>query len=96
MFNFCNRQYFSSTLFNQYQQLYIIPAIEFWEQHKQQVWQNKRGTDIVLGGDGNTTVKRLRMRELSGEEVKEHQLMMMMIVHRHRWSLIAVIHCWRT
>ena len=46
MFNFCNLQYFSSTLFNQYQQLYIIPAInEFWEQHKQQVWQDKRGTD---------------------------------------------------
>ena len=38
----------------------------------------------------NTAVKRLRMRELSGEEVEEHQLMMM-IVHRYRWSLIAVI-----
>ena len=39
---------------------------------------------------GNNTVKRLRMRELSGEEVEEHQLMMM-IVHRYRWSLIAAI-----
>ena len=38
----------------------------------------------------NIAVKRLRMRELSGEEVEEHQLMMM-IVHRYRWSLIAVI-----
>jgi hypothetical protein len=38
MFNFCNILYFSSTLFNQYQQLYIAPAInEFWEQHKQQL-----------------------------------------------------------
>jgi hypothetical protein len=38
MFNFCNLQYFSSTLFNQYQQLYIIPAVnEFWEQHKQEI-----------------------------------------------------------
>ena len=35
MFNFCNLQYFSSTLFNQYQKLYIIPTInEFWEQQK--------------------------------------------------------------
>ena len=53
MFNFCNLQYFSSTLFNQYQQLYIIPAInEFWEEHKQQVWSDKRGKDIVLSSDG--------------------------------------------
>ena len=53
MFNFCNLQYFSSVLFNQYQQLYIIPAInEFWEQHKQHVWENKRGTETVLSGDG--------------------------------------------
>jgi hypothetical protein len=53
MFNFCNLQYFSSTLFNQYQQLYIIPAInEFWEQHKQQVWSEKAGKDAILSGDG--------------------------------------------
>ena len=38
----------------------------------------------------NTAIKLLHMRELSGEEVEEHQLMMM-IVHRYRWSLIAVI-----
>ena len=38
----------------------------------------------------NTAVKRLRMRELSGEEVEEHQLMMM-IAHCYRWLLIAVI-----
>ena len=53
MFNFCNLQYFSSTLFNQYQQLYIIPAInEFWEQHKQQAWHEKTGKDVILSGDG--------------------------------------------
>ena len=34
-------------------------------------------------GVDNTAVKRLRMRELSGEEVEEHQLMMV-IVHRYR------------
>ena len=38
----------------------------------------------------NTAVERLRMRELSGEEVEGHQLMMR-IVHRYRRSLIAVI-----
>ena len=53
MFNFCNLQYFSQTLFNQYQQLYITPAInEFWEQTKQQLWEDKRGKDVVLSGDG--------------------------------------------
>ena len=53
MFNFCNLQYFSSTLFNQYQQLYIIPAInEFWQQHKQQIWSEKAGKSVILSGDG--------------------------------------------
>ena len=53
MFNFCNLQYFSSTLFNQYQQLYIAPAInEFWEQHKQQLWNEMSGREVVLSGDG--------------------------------------------
>ena len=46
--------------------------------------------EVVYIGSSNTAVKRLRMRELSGKEVEEHQLMMM-IVHRCRWSLIAVI-----
>ena len=53
MFNFCNLQYFSYTLFNQYQQLYIIPSInEFWEQHKQQVREDKQGKHIALSGNG--------------------------------------------
>ena len=41
-------------------------------------------------GQSNTAVKRFRMRELSAEEVEENQLKMM-IEHRYRWSLIAVI-----
>ena len=45
---------------------------------------------LLCSGFPNTAVKRLRMRELSSEEVEEHQLMMM-IVYRYRWSLIAVI-----
>ena len=53
MFNYCNLQYFSSTLFNQYQKLYIIPTInEFWEQQKQRVWKEKAGQDVILSGDG--------------------------------------------
>lgn len=53
MCNFCNLQYFSFTLFNQYQQLYIAPAInEFWQQHQQQLWQERSGKSVVLSGDG--------------------------------------------
>jgi hypothetical protein len=53
MFNFCNLQYFSSALFNQYQKLYIIPAInKFWEQHQKQLWEEKAGKEVVLSGDG--------------------------------------------
>ena len=49
----CNLQYFSSTLFNQYQKLYIIPAInKFWEQHQKQLWEEKAGKEVVLSGDG--------------------------------------------
>lgn len=52
MFNFCNLQYFSSTLFNQYQRLYIIPAVnEFWDQHRQQLWNEKAEKEVVLSGD---------------------------------------------
>ena len=53
MFNFCKLQYFSSTLYNQYQRLYIIPAInEFWDEHQQQLWNEKAGKEIILSGDG--------------------------------------------
>ena len=53
MFRFCNLQYFSKTLFTQYQSLYISPAVnEFWEQHKQELWEEKAGKDVVLSGDG--------------------------------------------
>ena len=38
----------------------------------------------------NTAVKRLRMRELSGEEVEEHQLMMM-IVHCEHCCLLCFL-----
>ena len=53
MFRFCNIQYVSKTLFCQYQSLYIAPAVnEFWEQHKQELWNEKTGKDVKLSGDG--------------------------------------------
>ena len=43
MFRFLKLQYFSKTLFTQYQSLYIAPAVnEFWEQQKQELWEKKR------------------------------------------------------
>ena len=53
MFRFFKLQYFSKTLFTQYHSLYIAPAVnEFWEQHKQELWEEKTGQDIILSGDG--------------------------------------------
>ena len=53
MFRFFKLQYFSKTLFTQYQSLYIAPAVsEFWEQHKQKLWEEKAGKDVLLSGDG--------------------------------------------
>ena len=53
MFNFCNLQYFSSTLFNQYQRVYIIPAINgYWSDHQQKLWNERAGKEIILSGDG--------------------------------------------
>ncbi|XP_028417304.1 uncharacterized protein LOC114541702 isoform X2 [Dendronephthya gigantea] len=53
MFNFCNLQYFSSILFNQYQKLYIIPAInDYWEEHKQKCWKERENKEVILSGDG--------------------------------------------
>lgn len=53
MFKFCNIQYFSQTLFYQYQSLYIAPTVnDFWEQHKKELWDERAGKDIILSGDG--------------------------------------------
>ena len=53
MFKFCNIQYFSQTLFYQYQSLYIAPTVnDFWEQQKKELWDERAGQDIILSGDG--------------------------------------------
>ena len=53
MFKFCNIQYFSHTLFYQYQNLFIAPAVkDFWEQQKKKLCDERSGKDIILSGDG--------------------------------------------
>ena len=53
MFKFCNIQFFSQTLFYQYQSLYIAPAVnDFWEQQKMRLWEERAGKDVLLSGDG--------------------------------------------
>ena len=53
MFKFCNIQYFSHTLFYQYQSLYIAPTVnDFWEQQKNKLWEERAGKAIILSGDG--------------------------------------------
>ena len=53
MFKFCNIQYFSKTLFYQYQSLYIAPAVnDFWEQQRSMLWNERSGKEVLLSGDG--------------------------------------------
>ena len=53
MFKFCNIQYFSKTLFYQYQSLYIASAVnDFWEQQKSMLWNDRSGKEVLLSGDG--------------------------------------------
>ena len=53
MFKFCNIQYFSHTLFYQYQNLFIAHAVkDFWEQQKKKLCDERSGKDIILSGDG--------------------------------------------
>ena len=53
MFKFYNLQYFSKSLFYQYQSLYIAPTVnDFWEQQKKELWDVRAGKDIILSGDG--------------------------------------------
>lgn len=53
LFKFLNLQYFSSTLFYQYQNLYIAPAVdEYWKKMQRELWQKRAGKDVILSGDG--------------------------------------------
>ena len=83
MFTFCNLQYFSKTLFNQYQSLFITPAVnEFWEQRNQQLWQEKAGKDIILSGDGrnDSPGHSAQYCTYSLADMNEHAILQMNIV----------------
>ena len=57
MFKLCNVQFFSQTLFYQYQSLYIAPAVnDFWEQQKMRLWEERAGKDVLLSGDGRNNL----------------------------------------
>ena len=57
--------------------------------HEQAVPSDANASWYRLVDNQNTAVKRLRIRELSGEEVEEHQLMM----HDESTSLPMVVDC---
>ena len=53
MFKFLNLQYISSSLFNQYQNLYIAPTVnDYWMAMQKELWQERAGKDVILSGDG--------------------------------------------
>ena len=53
IFKFCNLQYFSKSLFYQYQSLYIAPTVnEFWEHQEKELWDAHDGKEVILSGDG--------------------------------------------
>ena len=48
-----NLRYFSESLFNQYQHLYIAPSVnEYWEEMKMKLWRESQGKDVILSSDG--------------------------------------------
>ena len=45
--------YFSKNLYNQYQSLYIAPAVnDYWESLQSQAWKEREGKEVVLSSDG--------------------------------------------
>ena len=53
LFKFLNLQYFSSSLFYQYQNLFIAPAVnDYWKSMQKELWQERAGKEVILSGDG--------------------------------------------
>ena len=53
LFKICNIAFFSKSLFNQYQHLYIAPTInEHWEKSKTDAWNERAGKSLLLSSDG--------------------------------------------
>ena len=53
LFKICNIAFFSKSLFNQYQHLYIAPTInQHWEKSKTDAWNERAGKSLLLSSDG--------------------------------------------
>ena len=53
LFKICNIAFFSKSLFNHYQHLYIAPTInEHWEKNKTDAWNERAGKSLLLSSDG--------------------------------------------
>lgn len=53
LFKFLNLQYFSSSLFYQYQKLFVAPAVDdYWKAMQRELWQERAGKEVILSGDG--------------------------------------------
>ena len=53
LFKIMNMTYISKMLYNQYQSLYIAPAVEeYWKDMKDDSWNERDGKDIILSSDG--------------------------------------------
>ena len=53
LFKFLYLQYFSSTFFYWYQNLYIAPAVDdYWKSMQKDLWQERAGNNVILSGDG--------------------------------------------
>ncbi|XP_028417582.1 uncharacterized protein LOC114542029 [Dendronephthya gigantea] len=53
LFQVMNVQFISKNLYNQYQNLYIAPAVNsYWEELKNSCWAERENQDIVLSSDG--------------------------------------------
>ena len=52
LFHFFKLGFISKSLFNQYQHLYIAPAVsEYWENMKVDLWNDRDGREVILSGD---------------------------------------------
>lgn len=50
--NFLNLAMVSSSSFNRFQTMYLVPAVEkYWNSHVEEILQSKRGKDIVILGN---------------------------------------------
>ena len=55
LFHFFTLGFVSKSLFNQYQDLYIAPAVsDYWENMKVDLWKNRDGKEVIVSGDAET------------------------------------------